>query len=82
MPNNKYQPGEENLPPRHIVSRSIPILVLVYNLRDNDSVAIEKRIDYSSMEDRKWLGRITHWAVTNHHSVETMAIVDAEVPTK
>lgn len=81
MTDNQYSPGEERLPPRKINKGPLPILVIVYNLLNQDEVAIEKKIDYSNAEDRKWLGAITFWAVTNHHSVETMAVADAEAPT-
>lgn len=82
MNNNEYTPGIEKLPPRHFQRGPLPILVIVYNLLNEDDIAVEKEIDYSSFEDRKWLGAITHWAVTNHHSVETMAMIDAKAPTK
>lgn len=74
---SQYRKGAENVPLREI-NKSMPVLVVVYNLKDNDAVVEEKRINYGDAEDRKWLGRITFWAVTNHCSVETIAIVDAE----
>lgn len=77
----KYRPGEENIPLKEIQKAPILALVLVYNLLDNDALVVEKKINYSDFEDRKWLGRITHYALTNHCSVETMAVVDAEVAT-
>lgn len=77
----QYRKGAENVPLPRIVT-SLKALVVVYNLLDNDEVVIEKEIDYGNFEDRKWLGRITHWAMTNHHSVETMALIDAHAPTK
>lgn len=82
MINNKYSPGEEKLPPRKVDRGPLPVLVIVYNLLNADEVAIEKQIDYSNADDRKWLGAITYWAVTNSHSVETMSMKDAEAPTK
>ena len=78
---NKYRRGAENVPLREI-NKNMPVLVIVYDLRNNDNVVEEKRIDYGDAEDRKWLGRITFWAVTNHCSVETIAIVDAEAEIK
>jgi hypothetical protein len=77
---SQYKKGTENLPLPRIVT-SLKAYVVVFNLQDNDEVVLEKEIDYGNFEDRKWLGRITHWAMTNHHSVETMALVDAQPPT-
>lgn len=70
----EYKEGVENVP----TQRNLPILVLVYSLREDEKVVIEKTINYSSYEDRKWLGRISYWAYSNHCSVETMAMTDAE----
>ena len=77
----KYRPGEENIPLKSIQKEPILALVLVYDLNNNDALVVEKKINYSDFEDRKWLGRITHYALTNHCSVETIACVDAEVDT-
>lgn len=73
----EYRKGEENIPLRQ-VNNSLPALIIVYDLRNGDSPIVEKRIDFSNPEDRKWLGRISFWAMTHHCSVETLAIVDAE----
>jgi hypothetical protein len=74
---SQYKPNSENIPLRQI-NTSMPALIVVYDLLNNDNVALEKRIDFANYEDRKWMGRITFWALTNHHSIETIAIVDAE----
>lgn len=78
---NNYRRGAENVPLRSI-NKNMPVLVIVYDLRNEDAIVEEKRINYGDVEDRKWLGRITFWAVTNHCSVETIAIVDAEAEIK
>lgn len=70
----EYREGMEHSPPTH----NLPVLVLVYSLREDDKVVIEKTINYSSFEDRKWLGKISFWAYSNNCSVETMAVTDAE----
>ena len=75
----EYRKGAENVPLRE-VNKNLPILVVVYDLRNDDRVVEEKRLNYGNADDRKWLGRISFWALTNHCSVETMAIVDAEPP--
>lgn len=77
----EYRTGAENVPLREI-NKSLLALVLVYDLNNNDNLVTEKRINYGNMEDRKWLGRITFWALTNHCSVETISIIDAEADTK
>ena len=77
---NKYKKGLENIPLRNINTKC-PILVMVIDLLDNDRIVAEYRLDYANYEDRKHMGRLTFWAVTNHHSIETMAIADAEAPT-
>ena len=76
----EYRKGAENIPLKEI-NKSLPILVLIYDLKENDRLVEEKRIDYGNYEDRKWLGRISFWAYTNHCSVETIAITDAEAET-
>jgi hypothetical protein len=76
----EYRKGAENVPLREI-NKNMPALVIVYDLRHDDKPLEEKRINYGDVEDRKWLGRITFWALTNHCSVETIAIVDAEAET-
>lgn len=77
----EYRRGAENVPLREI-NRSTPILVVVYDLRNDDTVVQEIRMDYGNVEDRKHLGRISFWAFQNHCSVETMTIADAEPETK
>lgn len=75
---SEYRKGVENIPLREI-NKSKMIMVIVMDLNNNDEVVLEKKIDYASYEDRKWLGRISFWAFENHHCVETMAICDVEV---
>ena len=71
-----YRKGAENIPLREI-NKNLPILVMVYDLA-TDKLIEEKRMDYGNAEDRKHLGRITFWALTNHCSVETIAMIDAD----
>lgn len=70
----EYREGLENTPVKH----KLPVLVIVYSLKEDDKIVMEKRINYSDFEDRKWLGKISYWAYSNHCSVETIAIIDAE----
>ncbi len=74
----EYKPGAEK-----IINRpNLMILAIVYSLRENDKVVVEKKFDYSKYEDRKALGELSFWAYSNHCSVETIAVVDAEAETK
>ena len=75
-----YREGAENVPIKDI-NKHMPILVLIYNLK-NDDLVEEKRIDYGKADDRRWLGRMTFWAITNHCSVETMALSDVDLEVK
>ena len=70
----EYQEGSENSP----IQRSLPILAIVYSLRENDKIVVEKRFNYSDFNDRKALGKLSFWAYSNHCSIETIAVVDAE----
>lgn len=73
----EYKNGAENAPIQH----NLPILAIVYSLRENDKVVIEKRFNYSNFDDRKALGKLSYWAYSNHCSIETIAMVDAEAET-
>lgn len=70
----EYKPGVENV----ITRDKLLIIAVVYSLRENDKVVVEKRFNYSNYEDRKALGKLSFWAYSNHCSIETVAIVDAE----
>ena len=75
-----YRAGAENIPLKNI-NKDMPILVLVYDLR-TDKLVEEKRINYGDAEERRYLGRISYWAFTNHCSVETYAISDIDLETE
>jgi len=70
----EYKEGQENIPVQH----NLPILAIVYSLREDDKVVVEKRFNYSDFNDRKELGKLSFWAYCNHCSIETVAIIDAE----
>ncbi len=70
----EYKEGAENAPVQH----NLPILAIVYSLRENDKVVVEKRFNYSNFEDRKALGKLSYWCYQNHCSIETIALSDAE----
>lgn len=73
----EYKDGVENAPIQH----NLPILAIVYDLRNKDAVVVEKRFNYSNFEDRKLLGKLSYWAYSNHCSIETIAVIDAEAET-
>lgn len=76
-----YRKGLENIPLQKI-NISMPAMVIVYDLNNDDNIVVEKQIDFANFEDRKYLGRISFWAMQNHHSVETIALVDALAETQ
>lgn len=73
----EYKDGAERAPIQH----QLPILAIVYSLREDDKVVVEKRFNYSNYEDRKQLGALSFWAFSNHCSIETIALCDAEAET-
>ncbi len=76
----EYKRGIENVPLKE-VNKNLPILVIIYDLRNDDKVVTEVRLNYGDFEERKYLGRLSFWALTNHCSIETIAISDAEAET-
>ena len=70
----EYKDGAERVPIKH----QLPILAIVYSLKENNKVVVEKRFNYSNYEDRKALGALSYWAYRNHCSIETIAVSDAE----
>lgn len=73
-----YRKNVENIPLREFNKAPMPIMVFVIDLKNDDNIVQQVQLDYSNFEDRKHLGRLTHWAVSNGHSIETMALKDAE----
>lgn len=75
MNNNNPGPnlnGPEAMPLREYV-KDFPLIIVVY---DGDRLIRKEEINYGNSEHRKWLGKITYWACSNHYSVETMAAED------
>lgn len=52
-----------------------PIVVLVHDL-EKEVIEQEFKLDYGSYDDRKFLGRLSFWAINNGRSIETMAVDD------
>lgn len=77
MPSKPYVKGVENIPIRQIIT-SFPIVAFIINLSNNDEIVDQIEIDYSKIEDKKHLGRITYWALANGYSIELMNKKDVE----
>jgi hypothetical protein len=61
--------GPEFAPLRDFI-KSFKIIVTVIDKDDNE---IRREVmDYGKPDDRAWLGKISYWAWSNGHSVETM----------
>lgn len=78
---NKYIRGAENKRLDEI-NTHCPIYVFLIDLKNDDDVVATFELDYANYADRKRLGRISFWAISNGHSVETMAKGDAEPEIK
>lgn len=78
--NDNFRRGPWDAPlPKYIDKREI--VVLVHDLkRDETEASIEQefKLDYGSFEDRKFLGKLSFWAISNGRSVETMALEEWE----
>lgn len=66
--------GPWDAPIREYVT-SLLIVVSIFNIK-NDCLEHEYHLDYGIGEDRKFLGRISFWAISNGRSVETMSKAD------
>lgn len=77
----EYKRGLESIPLQKFDNAPYPIMVFVRNLEIDpemgDDIVQQFTLDYSKFEDRKHIGRLTHWAIRNKHSVETLALKDA-----
>lgn len=70
MNNNEEIPrGPEDIPLKQYVSKH-NIVILIIDAKSKRKIR-EERINYSDADARRWLGRITHWATSNHYIVQT-----------
>lgn len=72
----EYRKGIENVP-LLAPNTDCPIMVFVIDLKNNDEVVEQKELNLANHEHRKYLGKLTFWAVNNNHSIETMSVKDA-----
>jgi hypothetical protein len=72
----EYRKGIENVP---LLSPNTdcPIMVFVIDLKNDSEVVEQKELNLANHEHRKYLGKLTFWAVNNNHSIETMSVKDA-----
>lgn len=70
MPTKSYKKGIEQIPIHEIVT-TFPIIVFIIRLEDDD-VIDQIEIDYSKLEDKRRLGKLTYWALNNGHYLELM----------
>lgn len=66
--------AEENVPkgpwdaPLREYVKNLPLVITV---TEGDTIVNKLEIDYGNYNHRKWLGKLTYWAVTNGYSVTT-----------
>lgn len=60
-------------PPRRLFNNDYLVKIVVFNPYNDKEIAVQI-IDYGEYEDRKFLGRITHWAMENDYVVETSKV--------
>lgn len=66
--------GEWDAPlPKFVKDKSIT--VLIHDLQ-KETIENEFQLNYGSFEDRKFLGRLTYWAISTGRSVETLSVDD------
>lgn len=73
---NYSRRGPWDVPAKEYYDKSpFSITVIIHNL-ENDTIDKEFELNYGNYEDRKFLGKITNWAIKNGRSVETIAKSD------
>lgn len=66
--------GEEDIPLRRVIT-NLPIVVVITDIKSNRKIR-EERVNFSDIEARRWLGKVTAWCVTNGYSITTCNEVD------
>lgn len=66
--------GPWDVPLRSYI-KELKIVVLIHNL-ETEEIEKEFYLDYGSMDDRKFMGRLSFWCVTNGRSLETLSTDD------
>lgn len=74
--NNNVPRGPEDIPLKTYI-KDFQVVVLIKDIKSNRYIR-EEKINYSDVNVRKWLGRISFWAWTNGYLIETMSLTDYE----
>lgn len=81
MPTKQYRKGIEKIPPFGEIITTFPIIVLIINL-ETDDVVDQIELDYSrnAVNDKRKLGQLTYWALSNGYYLELMNKKDIDQP--
>lgn len=55
-----------------------PAHVFVLDIKNDNEIVRHGEFDYANFEHRKWLGKLTFWALDNGYSIETVSKDDVE----
>lgn len=69
-----------NLSMRREIITTLPIIVFVINI-ESDDVIQQIELDYAKIDDKKLLGRLSYWALTNGCYMELMNKKDVDKET-
>jgi hypothetical protein len=58
--------------PKEYVTK-LEMVAVVHNI-ENELIEHEFALDYGNADDRKFLGRLTFWCITNKRSVECVSV--------
>lgn len=72
--NNDIPRGPEDIPLKSII-KTLPIVIIIKDIQSNRKIR-EEHVDFSSIDIRKWIGKITAYCVLNGYSVTTCAEAD------
>ena len=64
--------------PLKIYNTQWPSHVFVLDIKDDNTIIAHGQFDYAKSDHRKWLGKITFWAMSKGYAVETVAAKDVE----
>lgn len=77
----EYRKGIEKIPPLGEIITSFPIVVFIINLETDDVVdQIELNYSRTAVDDKKRLGQLTYWALSNGYYLELMSKKDIDKP--
>lgn len=81
MPTKQYRKGIEKVPHFGEIVTEFKIIVFIVNLETNDIVdQIELNYSRTAVEDKRRLGALTYWALSNGYYLEIMNKDDVDKP--